>query len=295
MSYIIDCLSYVLGFLMDVFFRALTLVGYPRMWACIVLYAVVTRFLFLPQRINNYKGKLLAPVVRRDLLSADPNFFEKSNDKELKVERALLKREVHKKYKVSNGSGCLISLIQFPFLAALFYVVKNPQEFVPSLEALSKTAANVNSFLGISLAAVPMENLKFNSVEALIVCVPLLVMLSNFIKMFPSLKLAKTISQKIKVYSLCGVLVLLLGWLSAKLPLAISLYWITCDITYTVFDFFIHRLLPKNKFISDILKEYKESINTPSDNCVENTNVNENGKDTNEVVWDEKKGDVFLR
>lgn len=260
MNYIIDCLAYVLGLLMDLFFRGLTFIGYPRLWACIVLYAVVTKFLFLPQRISNYKGKLLAPVVRRDLLDADPKFFEKTQDKELTIERAMLKKEINKKYKVSNGSGCLVSLIQFPFLAALFYVVKNPQEFVPSLEAMSNASSDVNSFLGVSLSAIPLNNIKFNGFESLVVCVPLFVMVSCFLKMFPSLKRAKTVSEKIKVYSLCAFFVLLLGFFSAKLPLAISLYWIAGDVTYMIFDFFIHRFLPKNKFISSVLEEYRAKV-----------------------------------
>lgn len=260
MNTIINGLSYALGLLMDLFFRGLTFVGYPRLWACIVLFAIVTRFLFLPERIKKQRSKLLAPVVRRDLLDADPNFFEKTKDKEITVERAILKKQINKKYKLSNGSGCLTFLIQYPVLVALFYVVKHPQEFIPSLESIANSSSTVYSFLGVNLSDIPFDSMIDVGSVGLIVFVPLLVMASTFIKMFPSLKLAKTFIEKIKVYSLCFVFTILIGGLSAKLPLAISLYWITNDCTYMIFDFVIHKLLPKTKFISSALEEYKASI-----------------------------------
>lgn len=303
MNNIIEGISYVLGLLMDLYFRGLTFIGYPRLWACIILFAVTTRLLFLPQRISNQRSKLLAPVVRRDLLQADPKFFEKTKDKELTIQKAALKKQISKKYKISNGSGCLTTLIQYPILVALFYVVKHPEEFVPSLEKFSSASSQVNSFLGVKLSAVPLDSMIQASSISLIIFVPLLVMTSTFFKMFPSLKMAKTISDKIKVYSLCLVFTVLIGWLSAKLPLVISLYWITNDCTYMVMDFFIKKFLPKSKTISSILEEYKnESQNSTSEAqspeaIGENTigsDVNENVLENDSVVWDEKKGECVL-
>lgn len=259
MGTIVSYIAHFLGFLMDFFFKGLTLIGYPRLWACIVLFAVVTRFLFLPQKINGHRSKLLMPVVNRELLAADPKFFEKTNDRELTIERAALKREVFKKYKISNGSGCLTSILQFPLLAALFYVVKNPQEFIPSLEALSSASPEVNSLFGVSLAAIPLKSFMDAGTGALILLVPALVMFCNVAKMFSSLRLAKTTSQKVKVYGLCAFFTLLTGWFSASLPLAISLYWIANDITLYIFDLFIHKYLPKNKSIAAVLDDYREA------------------------------------
>ena len=260
MGKIIDCISYVLGLLMDLFFRGLTLVGYPRLWACIVLFAVVTRFLFLPSRIKKEREKLLSPIVKYELLKVDPKFFEKTKDKEVTIERALHKKQVYKKYKLSAGNGCLTMLLQYPILVALFYVVKHPQEFIPSLETLSNVSGNVNSFLGVGLSAIPIDSMKAAGSIGLIVFVPLIVAASSFIKMFPTLKKAKTVSEKIKVYSLCAFFVLLIGWFSAKLPLAISLYWITNDCTYMVMDFFIRKTLPKSKTIKVIYEEHKARV-----------------------------------
>jgi YidC/Oxa1 family membrane protein insertase len=260
MNYIIGFLAVILGFLMDFFFRGLTLIGYPRLWACIVLYAAATRFLFLPQRIKNFKSKMLTPYINRELLFADPDFFSKTTNTELTLERAALKRETYKRYKISNRSGCLITLIQYPFLVALFYVVKNPQQFISSLESLSSVSAQVNTFLGVSLAAIPFNSLQDPETSPFILCVPLLVMLSNVIKMLPSIKLAKTVVQKLKVYGLCIAFTLLLGWFSGSLPLAISLYWITNDVTYHIFDIFIRRCVPKSKSVLKALKMHDEKM-----------------------------------
>lgn len=263
---IINFLSSILGLLMDVFFKGLTLIGYPRLWAGVVLFTIATRFIFLPQRISGFKSTLLEPVVKRDILAADPNFFEKTKDKDLTVKRAALKKEINKKYKLSNSSGCLTTLIQFPLLIALFHVVQNPQEFVPSLE-LYQNVPNVNTIFGVSLSAIPLKNISFNSVEGFILCVPFIIALSTVIKMWPSIKRTKTRNQKIVAVSLCGLLVVLIGWLSSTLPLVVSLYWLVGDLTYMVFDFFIKKTVSKNKRIVQILADFNDEAtrNTASE------------------------------
>lgn len=257
MSSIVSFIAHILGFLMDFFFRGLTLIGYPRLWACIVLFAAATRIFFVPQWINSCRNKVLAPVVKRELLAADQNFFEKTKDSQITLARNALRKQISKKYKIKNNSGCLTTLVQLPLLAALFYIVKHPQEFIPSLEAVSTVSSKVNTFLGISLDSIPLDKAMSAGGSILFLCVPAFVMLSNVTKMFPSLRLAKTISQKIKVYGLCVFFTLLIGWFSAKLPLAISLYWVANDVTHYVFDFFIQRSVPKSKFVVAALEEHK--------------------------------------
>lgn len=261
MSFIINSLSHVLGFLMDLFFRGLTFIGYPRLWACVVLFAFVTRLIFLRQRIGSCKKTLLEPVVKKELLAADPDFYEKTKDKELTIARAAIKKKVYKKYKLSSGSGCLTFFIQYPILVALFSVVNNPLKFVPSLEAIADTNPQVNSFLGISLSDVPLNIFSFNSfTSCLFMLVPLIIVASNVIKMWPGIKKLQTAPQKTIGYPLYLMVILLLGWFSAKLPIVISLYWLSCDISNSVLDFFIRRLLEKNKTVSDILAQHAQEL-----------------------------------
>ena len=261
MSFLIGLVSYVLGFIMDLFFQALSLVGYPRLWLCIVLYAVVTRFLFLPQRISNYRSKLLTPVANYDLYLADPDFFKKTDNKELMVERAAMKKAVYKKYKISNFSGCLVPLIQYPFLIALFYVVRNPQEFIPSLEAAANASANVTTFFGLSLSDSPLTSVQLGGLSWLALLAPVCVVLCNFLKMYPTIKQAVTVSQKIKVWALTGAFAALLGWFSLSLPLAVSIYWVVNEITYKVLDYFIEKRVPRTPFVVNALREFQEKKN----------------------------------
>lgn len=263
MSAIINFIASILGFLMDLFFRGLTLIGYPRLWACIILFAATTRFLFLRQRIRSYRGKILTPYANKELLDADPHFFEKTKDTETKIERAALKKQVYKKYKISGGSGCLTAIIQYPLLVALFSVVKNPQKFIPSLDALYKTAPEVNTFLGTSLSSAPLSTFRAGG-SILLLGVPLLVMAFNVIKMFPTLRQAKTKPQILKSWGLCAAFTVLIGWFSASLPLAISLYWLTNDVTLLIFDCFIHKYVPKSKFVVTAIENFRRDRKTAS-------------------------------
>jgi len=200
-------------------------------------------------------------VIKKELLAADPDFYEKTKNKELTVARAALKKKVYKKYKLPSGSGCLTMLIQYPILVALFSVVNNPQKFVPSLETIAGTNPQVNSFLGLSLSDVPLNNFSFNSFTSyLIMLVPLIIIVSNVIKFIPSIKAFQTPAQKRLGYFLYLFFFLLLGWLSAKLPIVISLYWLAGDIANSILNFFIHRVLAKNKTISDILAQHEQEL-----------------------------------
>ena len=264
MSFITNSISYILGFLMDFFFRGLTLVGYPRLWACIVLFAFATRLIFLSQKIGSCKSTLLAPVVKKELLAADPDFYKKTKDKALTIQRNALKKQIHKKYKISSGSGCLSLLIQYPILVALFSVVNNPQKFVPSLEVIAGTNPQVNSFLGLSLSDVPLNNFSFSSfTSCLFMLVPLIIIVSNVIKFWPGIKALQTARQKRRGYPLYLLLILLLGWFGAKLPIVISLYWLASDIANSILNFIIHIFLSKNKTISLILAQHKEETEEP--------------------------------
>ena len=261
MSFIINSLSHILGLLMDFFFRGLTCIGYPRLWACIVLFALVTRLIFLRQKIGSCKSTLLAPVIKKELLAVDPDFYEKTKDKELTIARAALKKKVYKKYKLSSGSGCLTLLIQYPILVALFTVVNNPNKFVPSLEIIAGTNPQVNSFLGLSLSEIPLNHFSFNSfTSCLFMLVPLIIIISNVIKLWPSIKALQSPSQKRIGYPLYLVLFVLLGWLSAKLPIVISLYWLASDIANSILKFVIHIFLSKNKTISEILAQHEQGL-----------------------------------
>lgn len=260
MAELITWLSSVLGVLMDLFFRFFTALGYPRLWVCIVAFAVTTRFIFLPQKIGEHRNKILMPVVNFELKQMDPEFFQQTKDKELLYKRSLLKKEVTQKYKVKNNSGCLTAIVQYPLLVALFYVVKNPQEFVPSLEAMAGSFAEVNSLLGTSLSAIPFRSAAEAGGVSSILIVPVIVMISSFWKMFPTVRRVKSVGDKIKTYTLCATFVFLLGWFSASFPLVISLYWITNDVTNSVLDFILKKVMPKTKSISRVLKDHQKRV-----------------------------------
>ena len=90
--------------------------------------------------------------------------------------------------------------------------------------------------------------------------VPLIIIVSNIIKMWPNIKKFQTPTQKTIGYTLYLLLISLFGVLSANLPIVISLYWLASDISNSVLDFFIHKFLSKNKTISGILAQYEEEV-----------------------------------
>lgn len=250
MNLLIGGFASLMGLLMDLFFRALTVIGYPRLWACVVLFAVATRFLFLPFKVGSHRKRIFGPLIQRDLNDINPDFFRASKKKELAKDRKAALKKIYKNYKISNFPGWVVTLLQLPFLIALFYVVKNPQQFVPSLETISAISPNTNTFFGISLDLIPQTALG-NGGSYFVLIIPVIIAALTFLKMFSSVKSAKTVKQKIRVYTLCAVFVFLLAWSSFGLPLVISIYWAAIDLVSFVMDLIIPRCIKKNKKVKE--------------------------------------------
>ena len=249
MEYVYNFFAVIFGYIMNGFFYVLDLIGMPYFWLCIVLFALVSRLMFLPQKIRSLRKKVLEPAI-----SYDKKLVRKKYGSVTKKDKAKYKQykkdidAVYKKYNAYTGNGFLVFLVQLPIFVGLFRVVKQPLRYVPLMSALSESEkATFNDFFGLSLESLPQ------AFGALGILVPAAVLLCSIWRIVPLLRKGNICNNIVFIFinSLQGFL---LTFMSFCFPIAISLYWIVTNITNHMITYIVRKKLKNNSKIQDILK-----------------------------------------
>lgn len=249
MEVIYNFFAAIFGYVMNFFYITLDFIGLPYLWLCIVLFAVLSRLLFIPQKIGSARKGLLAATINYEIRQLR-NTYGSINKDDKERTKAYKKdtKAIFKKYKVSSGTGCLMTLMQLPIFVGLFRVVKEPFTYVPSLTTLTESEKlSINDFFGFSLDSLPQD---FGAIGIII---PLIVLLGSFIHTAPTLFNKSTKKQPILL--ILNILQpLLLTWMSFCFPIAISLYWVVNDLTNLAITKLIESYLNNNQEIKKIIE-----------------------------------------
>ena len=122
------------GFIMNGIFEALSFIGIENVGLCIVLFTIIIYMLMLPMQIKQQKFSRISAVMNPEIQAIQKKYQNK------KDQASMLKMQeetklVHEKYGTSPMGGCLGSLIQLPFLFALWPVVQNIPRYVNDLKS----------------------------------------------------------------------------------------------------------------------------------------------------------------
>lgn len=200
----------------------------------------------------------LSPLTRKSIRSQvlvkkmEPEIKQIKKDFPNKEEQARKTFELYKKYGTNPFSGCLIILIQLPFIFALYYVFYKGLSFDPShIYSFISTPTNLNNnFLGVF----QMHN-NHNIIFAILAGG------SQFIQGYlsspitPKTEIVTEIEEK-KTFqdelsksmqtNVRYILPIFIAFISYQLSAAVALYWITSNIFTIVQEWYIRRSLNKN-------------------------------------------------
>lgn len=200
----------------------------------------------------------LAPLTRKSIRSQvlmkkmEPELKQIKKDFPNKEEQAKKTFELYKKYGTNPFSGCLVVLIQLPFIFALYYVFYKGLSFDTSLIYSfihAPTQVN-NNFLGL----VEMHS------HSLVLAI--LAGLSQFVQGYLSSPLNNSKTEVVKdkkekksfQEELSGsmqtnvkyILPIFIAFIAYKISAAVALYWIVSNIFTIVQEWYIRRSLSKN-------------------------------------------------
>jgi YidC/Oxa1 family membrane protein insertase len=210
----------------------------------IILATIVIKLALSPLTKKSIRSQILMKKMEPELKQLKKDFPNKE-------EQAKKTFELYKKYKTNPFSGCLVILIQLPFIFALYYVFYKGLSFdtnliYPFIDA--PTALN-NNFLGL---------IEMHS-KSLVLAI--LAGVSQFIQGYLSTplkpkneivtevrekksfqdELSKSMQMNVKY-----ILPIFIGFVAYQISAAVALYWITSNIFTIVQEWYIRRSLTKN-------------------------------------------------
>ena len=235
----------IFGYIMRGIYLLLSSVGIYSIPLCIITFVVVSKFLILPSTYKKQKFAVIAPK----LVEQNAKIVDKFKNK---LEHPLVKNKLNvdkgfllTRYDVQSSTSLAMTLLQLPVLFALYAIVQNMGRFVPELNSLSpEQLESASTFFGISINQIP----GFSLTPALIF--PILTAVLQLVEMFQMSMLNRTVNNGKLAGGISNALMLgMMFYFSAELPVVCSIYWIVRSITDIIIVFIIQTYV-KSKDIS---------------------------------------------
>lgn len=98
-----------------------------------VIFAVITKALFIPLFVKSQKG-----MLKQQALQDDINEIKRLYPKDMQKQQQLT-QEVYKANNISMGAGCLTSLIPLLLIFPMFTIARNPLQYISGLSSENLT------------------------------------------------------------------------------------------------------------------------------------------------------------
>ena len=131
----------IMGFIMDLIFRATSSFGLQNIGLCIILFTLVTRILMFPLSYNQGKSSRMMSALQPEIKAIQKKYAGRTDQQSMMLQQAEVKA-VYEKYGVSMTGGCSQLLIQMPIIFALYRVILNIPAYVASVKVPFENIVN---------------------------------------------------------------------------------------------------------------------------------------------------------
>ena len=185
----------------------------------IILYTIFVYTLLLPLTIKQQRTSKMSSVMNPEIQAIQKKYKNKKDQASMMKQQEEMQK-VYAKYGSSPTGGCLPTLIQFPIIMALYYVIRGVNTYIPQIARDAQFKPNL--FLGMDLNSAPGFRLT-----------PLLIIpVLSFIFQFLSAKTSMSTTQMDDstpgagmTKSMMYTMPLMSFVMCISLPIGIGLYW----------------------------------------------------------------------
>ena len=131
---IIGWIATLLGYVMDLIFRALSSVGIENIGLCIIFFTIFVRLLLLPLMVSQQKFQKLNAVMQPEINKIQKKYRGKKDAVSMQKQNDEIKA-VYEKYGTNTTAGCLQMFIQLPIMFALYQVIRKIPAYIPEVKA----------------------------------------------------------------------------------------------------------------------------------------------------------------
>lgn len=129
----IEWIAVFFGWIMDLIFRGVSLLGIQNVGLCIIIFTVITKIILYPLTLKQSKSQKLQQVVQPEIQAIQARYKGRENDQNAMMMQQAEIKAVYEKYGTSMAAGCLPLLIQFPIIFGLYKVIVNMPQYVGSV------------------------------------------------------------------------------------------------------------------------------------------------------------------
>ncbi len=264
----IDFIANIFGKIMNLIFEFLYLIGIKDVGINIVLstilFTIIIYTLLLPFTVKQQKFTKISAVMNPEI-QAIQNKYKGKNDQASMLKMQEETKLIYTKYGTSPTGGCLGSLIQLPFLFALWPVMRNIPTHVTRVDANETYKILGVVISGPEGAATPSSLLKSGSLWLIIVAIAIPV-LSGFTQWL-SIKISQSRTQNKEknkkqddnamvgqMNAMMNIMPLMSVFLCFSMELLLGLYWIVSALIRIIQQAVINKILDK-KPIEQLVEE----------------------------------------
>ncbi|MBQ3545340.1 MAG: YidC/Oxa1 family membrane protein insertase [Lachnospiraceae bacterium] len=265
----INFIAGIFGKIMNLIFEALYSLGIKDVGLNIVistiLFTIIIYTLLLPFTIKQQKFSRISAVMNPEI-QAIQNKYKGKNDQASMLKMQEETKLIYTKYGTSPTGGCLGSLIQLPFLFALWPVMREIPKHVPRVKA-----DKVYEFMGVVIsgpesnpAATPSTLLKSGETWLIIVAILIPVLAGftqwlsgrisqNMMNSRNSDKKKEENAMASQMNMMMNVMPIMSVFLCFSMQIVLGIYWIVSAVVRIVQQIVINKVLDKKPI--DVLVE----------------------------------------
>ena len=248
-----------MGWIMNGIYEFLYLLGMRNVgWNIIlstILFTIIIYTLLLPFTIKQQKFSRISAVMNPEIQAVQKKYKGKTDQASMMKMQEETK-EIYKKYGTSPTGGCLGSLIQLPFLFALWPVVRNISEYVGRING-----DKIYSVFGIIIsgneanpAATPSSLLKSGNVWLIVIAI-LIPVLSGFTQWLSS-RISQNMMQSRngkkdenamtqQMNMMMYIMPIMSVFLCFSMEIVLGIYWIVSAVVRIIQQIAINKYLDK--------------------------------------------------
>ncbi len=131
---VINPIAKVLGYILDILFRGLDVIGIGNIAIAIVIFTIIVKLCMMPLTFKQMKMTKLNSLISPEIKEIQAKYKGKTSDPNMASKMQAETKDVYEKYGVSQMGGCIQLLIQFPILMALYGVFQRIPIYIESVK-----------------------------------------------------------------------------------------------------------------------------------------------------------------
>lgn len=146
---ILGPISKLLGFISDFCFKMVySITPIASLGITIIFFTIIVKILLFPLAIKGQKSMLKTQKLQPKIQAIQEKYKDSKNNPELQQKMSMEMSSLYKDNKINPLSGCLPLLIQMPILFALYYVIQQPEAYIPQI---AQVINDITSFVSTNM------------------------------------------------------------------------------------------------------------------------------------------------